>query len=200
MMDGMLPTSSPARMSLTTPRLLLRDYRAEDSPVLQQLVVADEPKRCQESRGLRSMPVRQPVLKTGAGPLGYPRAKYMLVIELHATRQVVGVCGLAINRANWSEAELCYAITPRFQGYGYASEAVSALLAFGFEELQLRRIFGMCRANDIGSGRVMEKAGMRLESRLCEHARAENDWRERLLYGILDHDWDARGLYARCVC
>ncbi|MBX0328846.1 GNAT family N-acetyltransferase [Oscillochloris sp. ZM17-4] len=49
---------------------------------------------------------------------------------------------------------------------GYATEAARAIVAFGFTELLLHRIWSWCIADNLGSARVLEKLGMRPEGRL----------------------------------
>ncbi len=40
------------------------------------------------------------------------------------------------------------------------TEAARALIAFGFENMQLNRVEARCMIDNIGSARVMEKSGM----------------------------------------
>ena len=62
------------------------------------------------------------------------------------------------------------------------------LLALGFETLHLHRITGECDPDNLGSARVLEKAGMVREGYLREHRRQKGRWVDRLLYAILDRD------------
>ena len=55
-------------------------------------------------------------------------------------------------------AEIGYALSDRYWGKGYVSEATKALLDFGFNELQLVRIQARCFPDNIGSELVMRKA------------------------------------------
>ncbi len=47
---------------------------------------------------------------------------------------------------------------------GYAAEAASAVMDFGFEALGLQRVGNQCFARNKESARVMEKIGLRYEA------------------------------------
>lgn len=58
------------------------------------------------------------------------------------------------------ELELLYGISPTHWGRGLATEAVRAMLRYGFEELGVLRVVGSTEVANIASVRVMEKVGM----------------------------------------
>ena len=68
--------------------------------------------------------------------------------------------GWASLRLEGDEAELGYRLTRAAWGQGYASEAARALVDLGFRHLGLARIWGQTMAVNLGSRRVMEKAGL----------------------------------------
>ncbi len=71
----------------------------------------------------------------------------------------VGECGL-----RWSDdgadVELTYGLLPAFRSRGYATEAASAALAYGFNTLSLHQIVAMARGDNAASHHVLEKCGM----------------------------------------
>lgn len=58
------------------------------------------------------------------------------------------------------EFGLYYAISPRHQRQGYATEAARALVAYGFESWHLRRLVATTTHANVGSIGVMAKLGM----------------------------------------
>jgi RimJ/RimL family protein N-acetyltransferase len=54
-----------------------------------------------------------------------------------------------------------YALLPVYWGKGYATEALSAIIHFAFEKLNVEQIYGECDFNNPALARVMEKAGLR---------------------------------------
>ncbi len=63
------------------------------------------------------------------------------------------------------EAQLGYALHPREQGKGLATEAVRAVVVLAFGRLRLRRIGARVFAPAVPSSRLLAKLGLRLEGR-----------------------------------
>lgn len=69
----------------------------------------------------------------------------------------LGLCGLGIFEA---EIEIIYKFFPIYWGRGYATEAVKASLAYGFQILQIDRIIGVTQEANYASRHILEKIGM----------------------------------------
>jgi len=69
------------------------------------------------------------------------------------------------------------------------TEAVRALVGYGFGELKLHRIAADCDPRNIGSWRVMEKIGMRREGHLLENLLLAGEWVDSYVYAILAREW-----------
>ena len=118
-----------------------------------------------------------------------PRRKYQLVIMLKSENKLIGNVGIRVNDPEQGEANIGYELNSSYWGQGYATEAARAILKFGFEELNLHRVWSWCIAQNIGSYRVMEKIGMIFEGRLREREFIKGEWRDHLLYAILRDEW-----------
>jgi RimJ/RimL family protein N-acetyltransferase len=59
------------------------------------------------------------------------------------------------------QPELGYRLSAAAWGHGYATEGTRALIRKAFEELGVRRVYATTMVVNVGSWRVMEKAGMR---------------------------------------
>ena len=83
-----------------------------------------------------------------------------------------------------------YVVSPDAAGQGIGSATASALLRAAFEVLGLRRVTARANADNIGSVRVLVKAGMRRE-RYAVHAlwHHEFGWLDEVEYALLDHEW-----------
>jgi RimJ/RimL family protein N-acetyltransferase len=64
---------------------------------------------------------------------------------------------------NTPEVGLFYVISPQHQRKGYASESAQALVNYGFQCLNLKRIIATTDYDNNGSMGVMRKLGMRIE-------------------------------------
>jgi RimJ/RimL family protein N-acetyltransferase len=103
-------------------------------------------------------------------------------VTLQSTGQLIGACGFAPcldmfeqlpslapggqpperSRAT-AEVGLYWAISPDFQGHGYATEAAQALVDYAFRHLKLKRIIATTTYDNTPSLSVMRKLSMRLE-------------------------------------
>ena len=72
---------------------------------------------------------------------------------------------------------------------GYATEATTAALDYGFSDLGLNRISAKHLARNPSSGRVMEKVGMLLEGTARQDTMKWGNYEDLVSYGILREDW-----------
>ena len=121
-----------------------------------------------------------------------PRTKFQLATTLKSDGKLIGNCGIRINDPAQREANIGYELDSRYWGQGYAVEAARAILEFGFAGLAMRRIWAECIADNVGSARVLEKLGMRLEKREAAKAFIKGAWRDNLIYAVAAHDWPHR--------
>ena len=88
-----------------------------------------------------------------------------------------------------SEAELGWLIAPEHQGRGLATEAARALVELCFSALGVRRVVASTFEANRASWRVMEKAGMRLETRSRRDTlHRDLGWQDGRVYALLVDD------------
>jgi RimJ/RimL family protein N-acetyltransferase len=89
-----------------------------------------------------------------------------------------------------TEAHLGYTFDPAYGGHGYATEAVTAMVAYAFDRLGVRRITAGCFADNLASVRVLEKVGMRREQHgVGDSWHAEHGWLDGYTYALLAETW-----------
>ena len=76
---------------------------------------------------------------------------------------MIGTCGFTKIHTDHDVGEIGYVLHPDFWGKGYAVEAASCVMDFGFETLGLHRIEARFMKGNDASLRVMEKLGMSFE-------------------------------------
>jgi len=76
------------------------------------------------------------------------------------TEEFIGNAGLQ-GVLDTPEVEIAYHYLPSSWGHGYGTEAAIAILGDGLERVGLDRIIAVCVPENVGSWRIMEKAGMR---------------------------------------
>jgi len=93
---------------------------------------------------------------------------FMFAIRYSETLGLIGGIGLTIEKEN-NRAELGYWLAEEFWNKGLTTEAVKAILKFGFEELKLNKIFAVYLTSNQASGKVMTKNGMVKEAEYKDH-------------------------------
>jgi ribosomal-protein-alanine N-acetyltransferase len=104
--------------------------------------------------------------------------------------QLIGTCDFVWWDTVHHKAEIGYILAKKYWNKGIMSEAVKRLVQFGFEEMGLNRIEAKCNENNIGSSRVMEKAGMKYEGTLREWLLVKGNFWNLRYYAILRSDWE----------
>ena len=120
-----------------------------------------------------------------------PRRKFQLAITLPEEGRLIGNCGIRRKPDNDWEADIGYELAPEYWGQGYATEAATAMVEYGFRELRLHRISSWCIGDNAASARVLERLGLKLEGRLQENEYFKSRWWDTLLYGLLESEWSA---------
>ena len=113
-----------------------------------------------------------------------PRLIHELGITLKSTVQLIGGCGIFINKENNKKALVGYTLNPRFWKNGFATEAVKGLIIFGKNQLCLETIQATCDVENIGSKRVLEKNGFELLEKIENHTMQKGKMRSSFLFEI----------------
>lgn len=111
----------------------------------------------------------------------------VFAVTLKPTGELIGAIGLRITPDD-QRAELGYWIGKPYWGRGYCTEAAKAVLDFGFNQLDLNRVYAHHLSRNPASGRVMQKIGMTHEGHLRQHVKKWNVLEDLELYGRLKGD------------
>ncbi|HYI14367.1 MAG TPA: GNAT family protein [Thermomicrobiales bacterium] len=176
-------------MRIETERLILREFREADWQVMLEYWNAPLYQRYNPDLPDREGFVRHLVALFVGSQSELPRRNHQLAIVRKQDGRLIGNCGIRVNDPDLGEANIGYELDPRDWGNGYATEAASAIVRFGFEDLSLHRIWAECIADNTGSFHVLEKLGMRREAHFREHKYFKDRWWDTLIYAVLDHEW-----------
>ncbi|MFZ4632711.1 MAG: GNAT family N-acetyltransferase [Saprospiraceae bacterium] len=107
------------------------------------------------------------------------------ILAITIDQEAVGGIGLHpqtdIYRKN---AELGYWLGEPFWGQGIMSSAVPEMLAFGFANLDIVRIYARPFGSNLASQRILEKAGFRLEARMDKVLFKNGRFEDELIYAV----------------
>lgn len=113
------------------------------------------------------------------------RSEYYLAVESGA--EIVGFVRLGL--AGVRAAKLGYAVKADSWGRGYATEAASIAVDFGFRQLGLHRISAAIGPNNRASVAIVKRLGFSYEGRIRDHVHTNGHWRDSLLYSVLVDEW-----------
>ncbi len=105
---------------------------------------------------------------------------------------MIGTCGFTSFNCASDSGEIGYVLNPAYGGRGLATEAVLAVMRFGFERLSLHRIEAHFIEGNEPSRRLMERVGMRFEGYARESMRIKGHYRTIGTCAILRQEFSPR--------
>ena len=175
--------------ALETKRLILRPLTPQDAPTVQQMA---------GRREIADTTISIP------HPYSEQQARYWIAeaadlfakgkavvfgMQIKSEGKLVGAVGLRDIDAEHSLAEMGFWVAVEGWGQGYATEAARAVVAFGFEQLGLNRIYAHHMVRNPASGRVLAKLGMKQEGLLRQRARKWGVFEDVVLKAVLRAEW-----------
>lgn len=174
--------------SIETPRLTLRNFRAEDAEDL--FAYLREPSvSCFLSMKLDDMDAAKAEAERRSQSDEY------IAVCLSGTDKLIGDL-FAVPEDD--TVSVGWNFNPAFSGTGLASEAARALFQWLFSVKQARRLYAYVEDNNIPSQRLCERLGMRREGLFMEYVSFRNGdddlpiYENTMQYAILRKEWDAR--------
>lgn len=169
--------------TLLTERLILRRFLKEDAADVYAYASDPETLKYLSWDGVRSLEEA----KKGIVEYYWSRPA-IYAIEHRESERCIGCIDLRLQREH-EKAGFGYMLARKYWGQGLMTEALSAVLALCFEKLELRRVESTHYVGNEGSGRVMEKCGMRREGMARQELINKGVFRDVVHYGILREEW-----------
>ena len=112
-------------------------------------------------------------------------------IELKDQRKLIGDCGLGHIDDPHRPTELGYMLAKAYWNQGYMTEAVAAILQFGFKELNLHRVQAWTHHDNKASAQILRRQGFIHEGRLREYVFIwhQGVYIDAEMYGLLRNDY-----------
>jgi RimJ/RimL family protein N-acetyltransferase len=173
--------------TLRTERLLLRPFLASDADEIVRLAGARE-------IAATTLRIPHPYSKADADTFIAACARRaeedlaaVFAVDLRDQFQLLGAVGLELELPH-RRAELGYWIGVPYWGNGYATEAARAVVHYGFDTLNLNRIYASHFPHNPASAQVLRKIGMQHEGRLRSHVQKWDQFYDLELYAVLRAD------------
>ena len=174
---------------LETPRLRLRPLEDSDRSAIQQAAAARA-----ISDTMISIPHPYPVdeakryiaKKQAERDAGL---SYAYVIVEKKEGRFCGIVEVRDIDREHSVGELSFWLTVEVWGQGYMSEVVGAVVRYGFEDLQLNRLYAYHMLRNHASGRVLERNGFKKEGLLRQCVQKWGQFEDVALCALLRQEW-----------
>lgn len=115
-----------------------------------------------------------------------------LALELKETGALIGDVAFGIKADDIRQATVGFTIASAYWQNGYATEAMTALLDYLFEDVDMHRVIADCDTENIGSWKTLEKLGFRREAYFVESLLIDGIYTSEYYYGLLQREWRSR--------
>jgi RimJ/RimL family protein N-acetyltransferase len=160
---------------LVTERLLLRRSSPEDAETISAYRSDPEVHRHQGWERTDPEGIRAEIDEMARRAPGEPGGWVQLSVQERESGRLVGDVGLARADGEPGVIKVGYTMAPAYQGSGYGTEAVGALVGYAFDVLGADVVRAYASADNVPSIRVAEKVGMHLVERF-EHRYGDEVW------------------------
>ena len=146
---------------LETERLTLRWLDIKDAPFILELV--NDPAWIQfiGNKGVRTLEDATNYIVNGPIDM-YNKLGFGYLVERKEDLTPLGMCGL-IKRDSLEDVDIGFAFLEEFRSKGYGYESASAVIDYGVQNLGLKRIVAITTIDNIHSGKLLEKVGLKFE-------------------------------------
>lgn len=171
-------------MILTSARLTIRLFRAEDAPTLA--AYRSDPDVARYQGWSTPFPVDEATRMIAE--MTDPAAPGWFQYAVEHNGAVIGDIGVNTHE-NLMQADLGYTFAAAHQGHGYATEAVHRILRHLFTDRGLHRVSAECDARNERSAKLLARLGFRQEGLRVQHTWIKGEWTDDLLFGLLARDF-----------
>lgn len=156
---------------LETERTTLREITADDAEFILDLLNQPSFIKYIGDRNVRTVEQAREYIESRLAA-SYEKHGYGLwLVELKADGAPVGINGF-VKRDSLPDADIGFAFLPQFEKQGLAFETARAVMNYGRENLNFKRVLAITSQNNENSGRLLEKLGFRFE-KLIEQPHSE---------------------------
>ncbi|MEQ2528394.1 GNAT family protein [Bacillaceae bacterium CLA-AA-H227] len=112
-------------------------------------------------------------------------------ITLKGKGAMIGSCGFHNKVSQHSRTEIGFELSREYWGEGIASEAIKAILQYGFEHMELNRIEALIEPPNLPSQKLVEKQGFVREGLLRQYEYTSGKFDDLYMYSMLKRDFES---------
>lgn len=174
---------------LETDRLVLREIRPGDAEALLRIFGDDEVTHYYDIATFTSLEQAQQLIQ-GMAERFKNKVRMRWGITLKGEDVVIGTCGYPTWHKSQYLAEIAYDLARAFWNKGITTEAVAAMLKFGFEKMALNRVEAMVMLKNTPSMKLLSKLGFQEEGILRERGFWKSEFHDLKLLALLSRDFE----------
>lgn len=158
---------------LETERLVLREITVDDSEFILDLL--NQPKYLQYigDKGVRTVEDAATFIENLVRKSYRDNGYGHYIVRLRDDPTPMGTCGY-VRRDLLPDPDIGFAFLPQFERKGYAFESADAVLKYGREVLDFKRVLAITTPDNESSGRLLEKLGFTFD-RLIKPAAGDEE-------------------------
>lgn len=172
---------------LETERLILRAINLADCHALLEVFSSEEVMKWYGMYPLAEMESVIQIIESFRTSFAEKKS-IRWAIELKVTGDVMGTCGFHNHNQTARRAEIGYELNERYWGRGYIKEAIKAMMDFGGETLNLRRIEALVYPENKASHSALESLGFKEEGLLRDYAYFRNVYQDLIMYSWINEN------------
>jgi ribosomal-protein-alanine N-acetyltransferase len=178
---------------LKTRRLVLRQVTVKDAPWHFEHFNTKEIVEGQDHGGPRDLSEARAELKLYFTDNFRRRSGIRWGITLRGDDKLIGSAGFY----KWIQperyqAEMGYDLNPAFWGKGIMTEALTAIIHYGFDHMGLHRIEVLISHHNRRSQKLVRELGFKREGVLRDHYFVEGRFSDDVIFSLLKEEWKAR--------
>ncbi|WP_375753822.1 GNAT family N-acetyltransferase [Vibrio sp. HN007] len=174
--------------SIETERLIIRDMTIEDESSFVAISQDAKYQRFYDEQDCDPQKYKELTQLFIEQAQQRPRTSYQLAIELKETGQFIGTVCLRLEDNR--QASVGCGLSRAYQGAGLIQEASRAMMKFGFEELNIHRIYAETISENRAAIRLCQSLGMRKEAQFRDHRYFNQRWWDTVILAILQPEWN----------
>ncbi len=106
-------------------------------------------------------------------------------VTLNGSNKLIGIAGHYRMKWEHFRSEIGYMFLPEYHGKGIATETISLLVKYGFEQMNMHSLEGIIDPENMASAKVLEKNGFVKEAHFIENEFFDGRFLDTTIYSLV---------------
>jgi RimJ/RimL family protein N-acetyltransferase len=181
------------RLDIRTKRLVFQRLNGNDRNDILE-IVSDRDSLCyMDWKTMDGEEVEKWLAEDSRFRLLVPDTYVYFGVDLPKISKLIALVSFIYRGQELKQAGFEIVVNRAFHNQGYGAETVRGILAFAFEEANLRRVVAICDSRNVAGLKILDKAGMRREGEFIENRTIRDEWANTAYYAMLRREWQSTG-------